>query len=90
MINSGYNEASRLSILNGGQGHTYADAFVYAGHGAVSSFTLGNNTTVSLGYGTNGRLQLSDLTLAKNGTVLQKYEYKYGQIASGSGGRHAP
>jgi hypothetical protein len=70
--------------VNGGQGHVYADAFTYAGHGAISSFTMGNGATLSLGYGTNGRLQLSDLTLAKNGAILQKYQYTYGQIASGS------
>lgn len=84
VVNFGYDDASRLSNVNGGQGHVYADAFTYAGHGGVASFTMGNGATVNLGYGTNGRLQLSDVTLVKNGTTLQKYECKYGQIASGS------
>jgi RHS repeat-associated protein len=84
VVNLGYDDASRLSNLNGGQGHVYADAFTYAGHGAISSFTMGNGATLSLGYGTNGRLQLSNLTLAKNGTTLQKYVYTYGQIEGGT------
>jgi RHS repeat-associated protein len=84
VVNFGFDDARRLFNVNGGAGHVYVDAFTYTGQGLVSGYTLGNGATVSLGYGTNGRLQLSDITLAKNGTTLQKYQYSYGQIESGS------
>jgi hypothetical protein len=84
VVNLGYDEAGLVSDVNGGVGHVYVDAFTYAVHGALSGFTLGNGATVALGYGPNGRLQLSDITLARNGTTLQKYEYHYGKIESGS------
>ncbi|MEO7507141.1 MAG: hypothetical protein ABIZ95_07900 [Pyrinomonadaceae bacterium] len=83
-VNFGYDDAGRLANLNSGAGHTYVDAITYAGNGGLSGFTLGNGATISLGYRTNGRLQLSDITLAKNGTTLQKYEYKYGVVESGT------
>jgi RHS repeat-associated protein len=80
LVNFGFDDAGRLSNVNSGAGHVYVDAFTYTAQGLVSGYTLGNGATVSLGYGTNGRLQLSEITLTKNGTTLQKYQYTYGQI----------
>lgn len=77
-VNFGYDEASRLSNVNGGQGHSFINAMNYTPQGTLSSATVGNDVLYSYGY--NSRLQLDTLQASRNGSVLQKYEYKYGKI----------
>lgn len=77
IVNYGYDEASRLSNINGGQGHNFINALLYTPQGTLSSATLGNDAIYDYGY--NSRLQLTSLQVSRNGSVLQKYLYKYGQ-----------
>jgi RHS repeat-associated protein len=77
-VNFGYDEASRLSNVNGGGNHNFISAMAYAPQGTLASATMGNDVSYSCSY--NTRLQLSSINATKNSTVLQKYEYKYGAI----------
>jgi YD repeat-containing protein len=42
LVNFGYDDASRLSNVNGGAGHVYVDAFTYTGQGLAPPYPLGN------------------------------------------------
>ena len=82
VINFGFDEASRLSNINGGNGHNFISAMTYTPQGTLSSATLGNNAIYTYGY--NSRMQLASLQASRSSTVLQKYEYKYGQANLGN------
>ncbi|MBV9957315.1 MAG: RHS repeat protein [Acidobacteria bacterium] len=82
-VNFNYDEAARLSQVNGGSNHIYIGAMSYTPHGALAAANLGND--VNYTYGFNTRLQPSSISLTRNSSVLQKYEYKYGAVDPNSG-----
>jgi len=75
-------EAGRLSNVFGG-GRTYASGFLFAGHGELTSMVYGNGATESFSY--NDRLQLTQQSLVKNNSVIQRYDYAYGQVDQTTG-----
>jgi len=75
-------EAGRLSNVFGG-GRTYANGFSFAGHGGLLSMNYGNGATESFSY--NDRLQLTQQSLSKSNTILQQYDYAYGQVDLNTG-----
>ncbi len=82
VVASTYDTAGRLAsvadTINQQPSRTLANGLEYGGHGGLLSETLGNGVVHSLSY--NASLQLSAISLTKNSEVLQRYEYKYGQI----------
>ncbi len=62
----------------------YLNGLQYQGKGnSLNSRTLGNGTTQT--FALNDRLQMTNQTLTKGASVIQKYDYGYGQIdASGN------
>jgi RHS repeat-associated protein len=75
-------DAGRSSTVADGD-RTYLSSPVYAGWGGVTSATLGNGDVESLVY--NDRLQLTQLNLMKDSTLLQRYGYAYGEVTQSSG-----
>lgn len=56
---------------------TYASGFTYGQHGGrLSGMTYGNGAIETVSY--NDRLQVEQLALTKDSTLLQRYDYKYG------------
>lgn len=79
-----FDEAGRLSATTNGAGtQVYVSGLSYGAHGGLSSQTNGNGTAEAAEY--NSRLQLSALTLKRNGEVVQKYAYKYGTVDQATG-----
>jgi hypothetical protein len=61
---------------------TYLNGITINSQGLPSQMTLGNGTNETFSY--NDRFQVESQSLKKGSEVLQKYDYKYGQIdASG-------
>ncbi len=87
VVSYGYDEAARLSTVrdttNQQAVKTYMNNFGYAPHGGMTGATLGNGAVESVGY--NNRLQPTSISLTKDNNILQKYEYKYGQVDQNTG-----
>jgi RHS repeat-associated protein len=87
VVSYGYDEAARLSNVkdttNQQAVKTYVNNLSYAPHGGMLAATLGNGAVETVGY--NNRLQPINLSLTKDNTILQKYEYKYGQVNQTTG-----
>jgi RHS repeat-associated protein len=76
VVSYAFDSAARLAQVSSGS-TVYANQFDYSlPQGLLRSFALGNGAVESFDY--NSRLQLKSLDLAKSGTVLQHYDYKYG------------
>ncbi|HEY3024715.1 MAG TPA: BPSL0067 family protein, partial [Pyrinomonadaceae bacterium] len=76
VVSYAFDSAARLSQVSSGS-TVYANQFDYSSpQGLLKSLTLGNGAVESFDY--NSRLQLKSIDLAKTGTVLQHYDYKYG------------
>lgn len=81
-VNFTVDDAGRLANIYGG-GRTYANGFSYAGHGGLLSMNYGNGATENFSF--NNRLQLAQQSLVKNDTVIQRYDYAYGQVDQSNG-----
>jgi len=81
-VNFVSDEAGRVSNIYGG-GRTYASGFNYAGHSGLLSVNYGNGVTESFSY--NDRLQLTQQSLVKNNSVIQRYDYAYGVVDQSNG-----
>jgi RHS repeat-associated protein len=77
VVNYSYDEAARLNGVTSGA-TTYASNFQYGAKGVLASLSLGNGSTQTFAY--NDRLQPSSMALTKDGTTLQRYDYKYGKV----------
>jgi RHS repeat-associated protein len=76
MVSYAFDDAARLATVSSGS-TTYANQFDYSTtQGLLKSVTLGNGAIESFTY--NSRLQVNGIDLARNGTQLQHYDYKYG------------
>jgi RHS repeat-associated protein len=75
-----YDTSGKLSGVTD-QGRTYLSNLQYGSHGgALSQMTLGNGIQQSLIY--NDRLQIEKMTWAKNGNIVQRYDYTIGELNS--------
>lgn len=81
-VSYGYDEGGRLSSVGDGS-ITFANSFNYAAHGGLSSETLGNSATHARSY--NRALQPSQAKVTVNGTVLQQFDYGYGEFNTSTG-----
>lgn len=81
-----YDEGGRLSSVGDGT-TTFANAFAYEAHGGLASETFGNAMVHALEY--NRRLQANKVklsqTVSSTTTVLQQYDYGYGEFNTSSG-----
>lgn len=77
-----YDDGGRLSQVNDSS-TTFANTFTYAAHGGLSSETWGNSAVHTMSY--NRRLQASQAKLSLSSTVLQQYDYNYGEFNTSSG-----
>lgn len=76
VVNYDYDAAARLSQTSSGA-TVYASQFDYtSSSGSLKAMTLGSGAVESYVY--NSRLQLQSVDLARNGTQVQHYDYKYG------------
>lgn len=57
---------------------SYASELAYNPQGMLSSLMFGNGAVQSYAY--NARLQIQNITLTKGSNILQRYEYKYGEV----------
>jgi RHS repeat-associated protein len=75
-----YDDAGRLAGLTSGSSVS-AGQFKYEDpRGLLSSFALGNGTNQSYTY--NSRLQVQSIELSKGSSIIQRYEFKYGEVQS--------
>lgn len=85
-LTSAYDEGGRLTSL-GDATTTFASSFAYEAHGGLASETLGNAMVHALEY--NKRLQPNKVKLSQTvsgtTTVLQQYDYGYGQFNPSTG-----
>ncbi len=82
IVTNSYDAHGRLSSLADAS-RTYMNNLQYQGMGgSLSSMAFGNGTTQT--FSLNDRFQMTNQTLSKGSSVLQKYDYGYGQI-DGSG-----
>jgi RHS repeat-associated protein len=80
IVSTNYDASGRLANT-ADQGRTYLSGLQYASNGgAVSAMTLGNGIQESFDY--NGNLQLKQMTWAKDGNVIQRYDYTFGEMNS--------
>jgi RHS repeat-associated protein len=77
-----YDEGGRLSSVGDGS-TTFANSFTYVPHGGLSSETWGNSSVHTMSY--NRRLQASQAKLSLGSTVLQQYDYGYGEFNTSTG-----
>ena len=77
-----YDDGGRLSSVGDGT-TTFAGSFNYSAHGGLTSETFGNAAVHELSY--NRRLQASQVKLSLGSTVLQQYDYGYGEFNTSSG-----
>jgi RHS repeat-associated protein len=76
VVSYAFDDGARLSQVSSGS-TVYANQFDYSSsQGLLKSVTLGNGAVESYGY--NSRLQMKSIDLAKSGTQIQHYDYKYG------------
>ncbi|HEX5702345.1 MAG TPA: RHS repeat-associated core domain-containing protein [Pyrinomonadaceae bacterium] len=76
VVSYAFDDGARLSQVSSGA-MIYANAFDYTTtQGLLKQVTLGNGAVESFTY--NSRLQIQSMDLARNGTQLQHYDYKYG------------
>ena len=83
VVRHSYDGAGRLAGVDNGASVSYANTFVYGPKGALTSMTLGSGAVQTFDY--NDRLQLATTSLVKDSTILQRYDYKYGQINVSTG-----
>lgn len=87
VVSYGYDEAARLANVkdttNQQAVKTYVNNLSYAPHGGMLNATLGNGAVEGVLY--NDRLQPKTISLTKDNAILQKYEYKYGQVNQATG-----
>lgn len=81
-LSHAYDEGGRLSSLSDGT-TTFANSFAYAAHGGLTSEIWGNTAVHTLDY--NKRLQPSQVKLTLSSTVLQQYDYGYGEFNTSTG-----
>ena len=68
------------------QRRTYASGFEYKPYGALAAVNLGNGTREENSFDeASGRLQLTQQKLLKGATVLEQYNYAYGQVDLSNG-----
>lgn len=80
IVSMNYDDSGRLSSISD-QGRNYLNNLQYNLHGGVlSAVTLGNGIQRSFVY--NDRLQVSEMTWAKNGNVVQRFDYTFGEMNS--------
>jgi YD repeat-containing protein len=77
-----YDDGGRLSGVGDGT-TTFASSFAYGPHGGLTSETFGNTAVHTLNY--NRRMQASQVKLSLSSTVLQQYDYDYGEFNTSSG-----
>ena len=77
-----YDDGGRLSSVGDGT-TTFVGSFNYSAHGGLTSETFGNTAVHELSY--NRRLQASQVKLSLGSTVLQQYDYGYGEFNTSSG-----
>lgn len=78
VVSNAFDDAARPSSVSSGS-KVYASQFDYSlPQGLLKAVNLGNGAVQTFDY--NDRLQLKTLGLTKGGSVLQKYEYKYGRV----------
>ena len=77
-----YDDGGRLSQVDDGT-TTFANTFTYAAQGGLTSETFGNTAMHTMTY--NRRMQASQVKLSLSSTVLQQYDYGYGQFDISSG-----
>jgi RHS repeat-associated protein len=78
VVTFGFDDAARLLSASSGS-KVYASQFDYSlPQGLLKSVNLGNGAVQTFDY--NDRLQVKTLSLTKDSSVLQKYEYKYGRV----------
>jgi RHS repeat-associated protein len=77
-----YDDGGRLSQVDDGT-TTFANSYAYSAHGGLASETFGNTAVHTMTY--NRRLQASQVKLNLSSTVLQQYDYGYGQFNTSSG-----
>lgn len=76
VVNYAFDDAARLSQVSSGATN-YAHQFDYSlPTGLLKSLKFGNEAVESYVY--NSRLQIQSLDLTRNGTQIQRYNYKYG------------
>lgn len=83
VVSYSYDDAARMKAAYGSGGRVYTSEMQYGANGGLASLTYGNGAVETLGY--NNRLQLSTINLTKDGAVLQRYDYKYGQVNADTG-----
>lgn len=85
VVSYDYRDGAHLSGVRDSS-RTYLSDINYSASGSLASETLGNELTqLARTFGYNTRQQLSQITLTKNNTTLQRYDYKYGIIDMSSG-----
>lgn len=77
-----YDEGGRPTSVGDGT-TTFATSFAYAAHGGLTSEAFGNTAVHTVSY--NRRLQASQVKLSLSSTVLQQYDYGYGEFNASSG-----
>ncbi len=78
IVSTGYDVNGRLSQISD-QSRNYLNNLQYQLYGgALSSMTLGNGIQQTFDY--NERLQMKQISWTKNNNVIQRYDYKFGQI----------
>jgi RHS repeat-associated protein len=77
-----YDDGGRLSSISDGT-TTFDNSLAYSAHGGLTSETFGNTAVHELSY--NRRLQASQVKLSLGSTVLQQYDYGYGEFNTSSG-----
>ena len=82
IVTYSYDAGARLSGVVSGATN-YASQFVYGNQGLITSLTLGSGTVESYEY--NPRSQLNRIDWTRNGTQIQRYNYKYGVFNPSTG-----
>ncbi|MCW5955995.1 MAG: RHS repeat protein [Pyrinomonadaceae bacterium] len=83
IMTMGYDANGRMSSISDAN-RTYLSGLQYQQiGGAVSALTLGNGIQQAFEY--NDRLQMKKIAWTKNNSVIQRYDYSFGQIDPQSG-----
>jgi RHS repeat-associated protein len=81
-VSYSYGDAGQMESVADAS-RTYLDGLKYAAHGDILSETFGNNTVHTLSY--NTRLQPTQVKLTSGATVLQRFDYAYGEVDATTG-----